>query len=84
MTLGACRTDEVVGGTRIRKNDNGVSIQGEHTSEDLLALRNIFQGSVVEAASLRNSHLLRATWWRGDVALRGSLLWRGALLSEMA
>jgi hypothetical protein len=83
-TLGACLTDEVVSGTGIKKNDNGVSVQGEHTSEDLLGLRNIFQGSVVDAAGLRNSHLLRTTWWRGDVALRGSLLRRGALLSEVA
>jgi hypothetical protein len=83
-TLGACLTDEVVGGTKIKKDDNGVSVQGGHTSKDLLALRNIFQGSVVDATDLRNSHLLRTTWWRSDVALRGSLLWLGALSSEVA
>jgi hypothetical protein len=83
MTLGTCLTDEVVSGTRIKKNDNGVPVQGEHTSEDLLALRNIFQGSVVDAASLHNSHFLRTMWWRGDVALRGSLPWHGALSSEV-
>jgi hypothetical protein len=83
-TLGACLTDEVVSGIGIKKNDNGVSVQGEHTSKDLLALKNIFQGSVVDAVGLCNSHLLRTTWWRGDVALRGSLLQRGALSSEVA
>jgi hypothetical protein len=83
-TLGACLTDEVVSGIRIKKNDNGVSVQGEHTSEDLLALRNIFQGRVVDVAGHGNGHFLRTTWWMGDVALYGSLLRRGALLSEVA
>jgi hypothetical protein len=50
----------------------------------MFALWNIFQGSVVDAASLCNSHLRRTTWWMGDVALRGSLLRRGALSSEVA
>jgi hypothetical protein len=83
MTLGACLTDEVVSGTEIKKNNNGVSVQGERTSEDLLAFRNIFEGSVVDATGLHNSHLLRTMWWMGDMALRGSLLWRGALSSKM-
>jgi hypothetical protein len=61
-----------------------VSIQGEYTSEDLLALRNIFQGGVVDTAGLGNGHPLRTTWWMGDVALRGSLLQRGALSSKVA
>jgi hypothetical protein len=26
MTFGACHTDEVVSGTRIKKNDNGVPV----------------------------------------------------------
>jgi hypothetical protein len=58
-------------------------VQRKHTREDLLALRNVFHGGVVDAAGLRNSHLLRTTWWRGDVALRGSLLRCGALSSEV-
>jgi hypothetical protein len=61
-----------------------MSIQRKHTCEDLLALRNILHGSVVDAASLGNSHLLRTMWWMVDVALCGSHLWRGALSSEVA
>jgi hypothetical protein len=56
-TLGACLTDEIMSGTEIKKNDNGVSIQGEHTGEDLLALGNIFQGCIVDATGLHNCHL---------------------------
>jgi hypothetical protein len=73
-TLGACLTDEIMSGTGIKKNDNGVSVQGEHTGEDLLALGNIFHGCIVDAAGLRNRHLLRTMWWMGDVALSGILL----------
>jgi hypothetical protein len=84
MLLSTSSTEKVMSGIRIKQDDNGVSVQGEHISEDLLALRDIFQGGVVDAFDLRNSHLLRTTWWRGDVALRGSLLRRGALSSEVA
>jgi hypothetical protein len=59
-------------------------VQGEHTSEDLLTLRNIRQGGVVDATSLGNSHFLRTMGWKGDVALRGSLLRHGALWSKVA
>jgi hypothetical protein len=52
--------------------------------EDLLALGNILHGTVVDATGLRNSHPLRTTWWRDDAALRGHLLRRGALPSEVA
>jgi hypothetical protein len=45
---------------------------------------NILYGSVVDAAGLRHDHLLWTTWWRGDVALRDTLLRRGALMSEVA
>jgi hypothetical protein len=79
----ASSTDKVMSGTRIKQNDNGTSVQGEHTSEDLLTLGNILQGGVVDVASLGNSHCLGTTGWRGDVALRGSLLRRGALSSKV-
>jgi hypothetical protein len=62
----------------------GTSVQGEHTSEDLLALGNILRGGVVYTAGLCNDHLLGTTWWMGDVALCGILLRRGALSSEVA
>jgi hypothetical protein len=52
IVLGACLTNETMSGVGIKKNDNGVSVQGKHTSEDLLTLRNIFHGSVVDATSL--------------------------------
>jgi hypothetical protein len=71
-------------GTKIKKNDNGVSVQVEHTSEDLLALENIFHGCIVDAVGLHNNHLLRTTWWMGDMALSGILLWRGSLPSKVA
>jgi hypothetical protein len=61
-------------GAGIKNNDNGVSIQGEQTSEDLLALGNIFHGRIVVAVGLCNHHLLRITWWVGDVALSDILL----------
>jgi hypothetical protein len=84
MLLSASSTDEVMSGTGIKQNDNGASVQGEHTSEGLLTLGNILQGGVVDAASLGNGHLLHTTWWMGYVVLRGSLLQRGELLSEVA
>jgi hypothetical protein len=59
-------------------------VQRKRTREDVLTLRNVFHGGIVDAAGLRDSHLLRTTWWRGDVALRGSILQRYALPSEMA
>jgi hypothetical protein len=84
LLLSASSTDEVISGTGIKQNDNGASVQGEHTSEDLLALENILQGGVVDAAGLGNNHLLGTTWWMGDVALCGILLRCSALLSEVA
>jgi hypothetical protein len=74
MLLSASSTDKVMSGTRIKQNDNRTSVEGEHTSEDLLALGNNLQGGVVDAASVGNSHFLRTTGWRGDVTPRGSLL----------
>jgi hypothetical protein len=59
-------------------------VQRKCTREDLLALWNVFHGGVVDVAGLRDSHLQRTTWWRGDLALCGSLLRRGALSSEVA
>jgi hypothetical protein len=76
MLLSASPTDKVMSGTGIKQNDNGASVQGEHIGEDLLALGNILQGGVVDAAGLSNSHFLGTTGWMGDVALRGSLLQR--------
>jgi hypothetical protein len=39
----------------------------------------VFHSGVVDTAGLGNSHLLRTTWWMGDVALSGVLLGHGAL-----
>jgi hypothetical protein len=64
MLLSAISTDKVMSGTRIKQNDNGTSVQGEHTGEDILALGNILQGGVVGAASLGNSYCLGTTGWR--------------------
>jgi hypothetical protein len=71
-------------GAGIKKNDNGVSVQGEHTSEDLLALGNIFHGRIVDATSLCNDHLLWTMWQVSDMALSSILLRCGALSSEVA
>jgi hypothetical protein len=59
-------------------------VQRKRTREDLLALGNILHSSVVDMAGLHHDHLLQTTWWMSDVALRGILLWRGALLREVA
>jgi hypothetical protein len=56
--LGACFADEIMSGTEIKQNDNGVSIQGKRTSEDLLALGNILHSSVFDVAGLGNGNLL--------------------------
>jgi hypothetical protein len=84
MLLSACLTDKVMTSPRIKQDGSRMPVQRKRTREDLLALRNVFNVGVVDAAGLRNSHLLRTTWWRGDVALRGSLLQRCALPSEVA
>jgi hypothetical protein len=84
MFLGACFTDETMTSSRIKQDDDRMPDQRNHTHKDLLTLRNILHGSVVDAAGLRNIHLLQTTWWMSDVALRGILLWHGALSSEVA
>jgi hypothetical protein len=84
MFLGECFTDEIMTSSQIKQDDDRMSIQRKHTHEDLLAPGNILYGSVVDAAGLRHDHLLWTTWWRGDVALRDTLLRRGALMSEVA
>jgi hypothetical protein len=84
MLLSACLTDEVMTSPRIKQDGSGMHVQRKRTHEDVLTLRNVFHDGVVDAADLRDSHLLRTTWWRGDVALRGSLLRRGALPSKVA
>jgi hypothetical protein len=71
-------------GAGIKKNDDGVSVQGKYTSEDLLALGNILHCSVVDATGLCNSNLLMTTWRMVDVAQSSALLQSGALLGEVA
>jgi hypothetical protein len=61
-----------------------MSVQSKCSRGDLLALRNILHGSVVEAADLCNDHLLWTMWRMGDVALCGTLLRCGALPSKVA
>jgi hypothetical protein len=82
--LNACLTNEVMSSTRIEQDDHRISIQRKHTREDLLTLGNILHGCIVNTAGLRNSHLLRTTWWMSDVGLSGILLCRSALPSEVA
>jgi hypothetical protein len=84
MLLSACLTDEVMTSLRIKQDGSRMAIQRKRTCEDLLALRNVFHGGVVYAAGLRDSHLQRTMWWRGNLALCGSLLWHSALSSEVA
>jgi hypothetical protein len=60
-----------------------MTILGKRTREDWLTLGNVFHSGVVDVADLCNSHLLRTTWWMGDVALSGILLGHGALSSEV-
>jgi hypothetical protein len=84
MLLSACLTNEVLTSPRIKQDGSRMPVQRKRTCEDLLALRNVFHGGVVDVVGLRDSHLLRTMWWRGDVALQGSLFRRCALPSEMA
>jgi hypothetical protein len=84
MPLSTSSTDEVMSGTGIKQDNNGVSVWRKRTHRDLLALGNILYGCVVDAASPRNGHLWQTMWRMGDVALRGILLRRGTLLSEVA
>jgi hypothetical protein len=71
-------------GTGIKKNNDGVSIQGKHTSEDLLTLGNILHGSVLGMTGVCNSNLLITTWRMVGVALSSALLQSGALPGEVA
>jgi hypothetical protein len=84
MLLSVYLADEIMTSPRIKQDDSRMPVQRKCTHVDLLALRNILHGCIVDVASLRNSHLRRTTWWMSDVALSGILLWRGALSSEVA
>jgi hypothetical protein len=84
MLLSACLTDEVMTSPRIKQDGSRMPVQRKRTCENFLVLRNVFHGGVVDAAGFHDSHLRRTAWWRGDLALRGSLLWRSALSSEVA
>jgi hypothetical protein len=83
MLLSICLADEIMTSPRIKQDDSRMPIQRKRTHEYLLALRNVLHSGVVDVAGLCNSHLLGTTWWTGDVALRGSLLRRGALSNEV-
>jgi hypothetical protein len=61
-----------------------LSFRKKRTSEDWLAIGNVFHSDVVDATGLDNNPLLRTMWWMGDVALSGFLLGRGALSREVA
>jgi hypothetical protein len=56
----------------------------KRTHKDWLALKNVFHSGVVDVTGLGNSHLLRTTWWMGDVVLSGVFLGCGALSCEVA
>jgi hypothetical protein len=62
MLLSAWLTNEVMTSPRIKQDGSRMPIQRKRTREDLLALRNVFHGGVVDAAGLRDSHLQRTTW----------------------
>jgi hypothetical protein len=51
--------DEIMGCTRIEKNDDRVAIERECTREDMSALGNILHGDVVHSSSLCNNNSLR-------------------------
>jgi hypothetical protein len=84
MLLSACLTDEVMTSPRIKQDGSKMPVQRKRTREDLLALRNVFHCGVVDVTGFHNSQLLGTTRWRGDMALRGNLLRRCALPSEVA
>jgi hypothetical protein len=76
MFLGAFFTDEIMTSSRIKQDDNGMSIQGKHTCDDLLALRNILHSCIVGVTSLDDGNLLPT--------LRVVLLWRSAITGKVA
>ena len=82
--MSVCLVDEIMTSPRIKQDDSRMPVQRKCTREYLLALGNVFHSDVVDATGLGNGHILRTTWWMGDVALRGILLQRGALSSEVA
>jgi hypothetical protein len=59
MFLSVYLADEIMGCTRIKENDNWVTIEGECTCEDMSALRNILHGGVVHSASLGSNNSRR-------------------------
>jgi hypothetical protein len=69
MFLCACLTDEIMTSSRIKQDNNGVSVYRKHTREDLLALKNILRCSVVDVTGCGSNDLLLATGWMVDVAL---------------
>jgi hypothetical protein len=59
MLLSVCLADEVMGCTRIKENDNLVSVEGECTREYMSALRNVRHGGVVHTAGLHSNNSQR-------------------------
>jgi hypothetical protein len=50
MFLSVCLVDKIMGCTRIKVNDNWVTVEGECTHEDMSALENILHGGVVHSS----------------------------------
>jgi hypothetical protein len=84
MFLDACFADKIMAGSRIKQDDNGMSVKRKLTCEDLLTLGNILHGSIVDATGLDNGNLLVTTWWMVDVAMSGVLLRSGAVSGKIA
>jgi hypothetical protein len=76
MFLGACFADEIMTSSRIKQDDNGMSVQRKHTREDLLTLENILHSCIVDAASLGDGILLPTQ--------HVLLLWHSAITSIVA
>jgi hypothetical protein len=57
MLLSACLTDEVMTSPQIKQDGSRMPIQRKHTCEDLLTLRNVLHGGVVDVVGLRGVSL---------------------------
>jgi hypothetical protein len=84
MVLSVCLADEIMTSPRIKQDDSRMPVQRKRTREYLLTLGNVFHSGVVDVVGLYNGHLMLTTWWIVYIALCGILLWRGALLNEVA
>jgi hypothetical protein len=58
MFMGACFANEIMTSSKIKQDDNGMSVQRKCTREDLHILGNILHSRIVDVTSLGDGILL--------------------------